>query len=133
MSVRTIVVGVDGSEVAARAVEWTAEVAGLLGARVIAVHSFQPLDHLGESPPPYDFAQIERAVTALLEGEWTAALAGVEHECKVLHGAPFECLLDAAQDAGADLVVVGTRGHSLLRGLALGSTATKLLHTSGLP
>lgn len=135
MSVDTIVVGVDGSEGSARAMNWTAGLAQRLGARVIAIHVFEPLAHLGTTSPPYQFDQIEIAVRTRLESEWTAPLAsaGVDHEARVLHGTPFGCLVDAAAEVDADLIVVGARGYGLLRGLALGSTSEKLLHTSKRP
>lgn len=34
---------------------------------------------------------------------------------------------------GADLIVVGTRGHSALRGIAVGSVAQRLVHLAHQP
>ena len=133
MTVRTIVVGADGSEGSMRAVTWAAELAAGLGATVVAVHSFEPLAHLDDMQPPYDFALIESNVRAKLEADWTAPLAGVDHEVRLLHGTPFECILDTADDVDADLIVVGARGYGMLKSLALGSTSGKLLHLSKRP
>lgn len=133
MTVRTIVVGADGSEGSTRAVTWAAELAAGLGAKVVAVHSFEPLAHLGDMQPPYDFADIEANVRAKLESTWTAPLHAVDHEARLMHGTPFECILDAADDVDADLIVVGARGYGMLKSLALGSTSGKLLHLSKRP
>ncbi len=135
MSVNTIVVGVDGSEGSTRAVEWVVDLAGQVDGRVVAVHTFEPLAHLGDMQPPYDFARIEDAVRGKLESEWCSPLteAGVDHECRLMHGAAFQCLLDAADEVDADMIVVGARGYGLLKGLALGSTSGKLLHLSKRP
>ena len=65
MSVNTIVVGVDGSDGSTRAVAWAAGLARQVSARVVAVHTFEPLAHLGDMQPPYDFAAIEDAVRGL--------------------------------------------------------------------
>lgn len=135
MSVNTIVVGADGSEGSTRAVEWVAGLASQIGGRVVAVHTFEPLAHLGDVQPPYDFALIEERVKEKLESDWCAPLAavGVEHECRLMHGTAFQCLIDAADEVDADMIVVGARGYGLLKGLALGSTSGKLLHLSKRP
>jgi nucleotide-binding universal stress UspA family protein len=38
-----------------------------------------------------------------------------------------------AHEASADLIVVGTRGRSMLPALLVGGTAQRLLHVSDLP
>lgn len=135
MTIRTIVVGVDGSEAAQRAVAWAAGLAAQTSARVVAVHTFEPLAHLDEVEPPYDFATMERAARSRLEGDWVRPLveAGVEHEGRIMHGTPAGCVLDAADEADADLIVVGTRGHRGFREMALGSTSNKVVHSSHRP
>ncbi|MGD9754473.1 MAG: universal stress protein, partial [Acidimicrobiia bacterium] len=77
MSVRRIVVGVDGSDNAAAAVRWTAALAVQLGAEVVAVHAFEPLALLGEVPPPVDFAALRAAAEEDLQQRW----------CEPLHAA----------------------------------------------
>jgi nucleotide-binding universal stress UspA family protein len=42
-------------------------------------------------------------------------------------------IADAARDVDADLVIVGTRGHTALAGLMLGSVAQRLLHLAPCP
>jgi nucleotide-binding universal stress UspA family protein len=46
---------------------------------------------------------------------------------------PGEDIADVARDIGADVIVVGTRGHSAIRGLLLGSVAQRLLHIAPCP
>lgn len=135
MSDYTIVVGLDGSEGSRRAVQWVADLAARLGATVCAVHTFEPLSHLSEVEPPYDFDAMEADARRRLESEWAEPLAGsgVSHEVRVVHGAPFQCLIDVADEVDADLIVVGARGLGRLKSLALGSTSGKLLHLSHRP
>lgn len=54
-------------------------------------------------------------------------------EVLVLDGEPVECILEQAQKGGADLVVMGTRGHGGLLGLVLGSVARQVLDRSSVP
>jgi len=135
MSVRTIVVGADGSENSQRAVRFAAELAQQLGARVVAVHAFDPLAQLGKVEPPVDFAKLERETRERLESQWCAALhdAGVACESIVVENTPVGAIVDAADAHDADLVVVGARGHSPVRQLVLGSTSMKLPHQTKRP
>jgi hypothetical protein len=48
-------------------------------------------------------------------------------------GLPAQELLAAAAEAGADLVVVGSRGQNMVRQLFLGSTAREVIRESALP
>ncbi|MCC6437180.1 MAG: universal stress protein [Acidimicrobiales bacterium] len=135
MTVRRIVVGVDESDNARTAVVWAAELAAQLGASVLAVHGFEPLAHLGRVAPPVDFVAVRAACEADLAEGWTAPLrdAGVAHECRVLERDPVGALVEAADEVDADLIVVGARGGSTLRGLVLGSTSLKLPHVTRRP
>ena len=51
----------------------------------------------------------------------------------VVLGGPARSLADVAGETGADLIVVGTRGHSALAGVILGSVTQKLLHLATCP
>jgi nucleotide-binding universal stress UspA family protein len=42
-------------------------------------------------------------------------------------------LADTARDAGADVIVAGTRGHAPVAGLLLGSVTQRLLHIAPCP
>jgi nucleotide-binding universal stress UspA family protein len=135
VTVRTIVVGVDGSENAHRAIEFAAGLAAQLGATVLAVHAFEPLALLGRVPPPVDFESVERDTKAKLEQEWCAPLraAGAAYEAVLVENNPVGALVDVARERGADLVVVGARGQSPFRQMVLGSTSLKLPHETKVP
>jgi universal stress protein E len=59
---------------------------------------------------------------------WIAAQPtdGIRVRRETLVGKPFVEIIHAVQRDSYDLVVVGTRGHSLLKRMLVGSTATKL-------
>jgi len=42
-------------------------------------------------------------------------------------------IVGAAKEVGADMIIVGTRGHSPIAGLLLGSVTQRLLHVSPCP
>jgi nucleotide-binding universal stress UspA family protein len=48
-------------------------------------------------------------------------------------GGPAHVIADAAAKESADVIVTGTRGHTALAGVFLGSVAQRLLHLAGCP
>ena len=131
-----IVVGVDGSEVARGALRWALAEARLRGAVVQIVHAWHN---------PYvamtGFPVSENAIESVEEGarrvlDDVAASAaseaqGVTIEPSLVSGPPATSLLDAAQ--GADLLVVGSRGHGGFTGLLLGSVSQQVVHHAPCP
>jgi nucleotide-binding universal stress UspA family protein len=53
---------------------------------------------------------------------------GVTVETKLLHGDAAASIIQAARDAGADLIVVGHRGLSVLSAMVMGSVSEKIAH-----
>jgi len=129
----TIAVGVDGSVNAQRAVRFAAELAEGTGAYVVAVHAAAPgtaIDDPVDGP-----AAAHPTLTQLLEG-WCAPLErrGLDdHDLVVAEGDPRTALLDIAEERGADLIVVGSRGLGPVSKLVLGSVASSLIHQSPVP
>ena len=70
-------------------------------------------------------AALHDELRARLEGEWTEELraAGVSVRCRLEEGGAVTALLRVADDEGADLVVVGSRGAGGFSELHLGSTS----------
>jgi len=58
---------------------------------------------------------------------------GIEASVDVMVGGPAHRIADVANEAGADLIVVGTRGHSGVPGVLLGSVTQRLLHLAHQP
>ncbi len=51
----------------------------------------------------------------------------------VMVGGPAHVIAEIADHVSADLIVTGTRGHSPLSGLLLGSVTQRLLHIAKQP
>jgi len=76
-------------------------------------------------------AGAERRLDAELEAVLDDADASVEIHCLVVEAAPAAALVGAAQ--GADLLVVGSRGHGGFRGLLLGSVSQRCARSAPCP
>lgn len=126
----TIVVGVDPSDHAAAAARRAAWLAEASNADLHAVHVLHlpPVVYsaLGTSTTAVDeIAVAERAAVWGSVGDALGDATRVE-----LDGYPAETLVDYAQQVGADIIVVGSRGRGSLASLVLGSTSHRLLHIS---
>jgi nucleotide-binding universal stress UspA family protein len=129
----TIVVGLDGSDDARRALDLAVELARRGGARLVLAHVEQDIVGKGGTayPPTEDEiqAEVRRAAEELAQ---QGLQADAEIRGTVLEGPP-EVLEAIARDAGADLIVVGNRGRSVVAGLILGSVPLRLLHIAHRP
>jgi nucleotide-binding universal stress UspA family protein len=131
-----IVVGVDGSEHARRALRWALDEARLRHATVEAVHAWRwtPAGDLGGLALPVTALEGVEAAAAreTLDDALAAEPAGdVPLERRLVSGAAAHALLDAAK--GADLLVVGSRGHGGFTGLLLGSVSQQVSHHAPCP
>lgn len=125
-----IVVGFDGSEHAARAVQWALEFAGT-GTTVQIVSAIDVAPWLSAELTrerfPDEVAEEERKFSAELDALDPDGKA--EHTI-VLHSAR-QALSEAA--GSADLLVVGARGNGSAMAGVLGSVSTWLLHDASVP
>ena len=118
-----IVVGVDGSPSSAAALRWAADQARLTGAEVHAVMTWEVPTNYSWAPmvPSSDFASDCNAYLVQTVKETLGDVDAPEVRCQALEGHPARRLVDAAE--GADLLVVGSRGHGGFAGMLLGSVS----------
>jgi nucleotide-binding universal stress UspA family protein len=127
VEMKRIVVGYDGSEHAKRALERATEIAKTRGAR-LAVASAAPVSlFLRGAASPVDPVEAEEREKALAEARAYLADKGVEVDFVEGHGDPADVIVQEAEEGGADLVVVGTRGLSAGQRWLLGSVSTKVV------
>lgn len=131
---RTIVWATDGSEAADRALPFAKALADGKGRTLLVAHVEELLvGRAGGYPVLGDEdelqAKIRRQVDGLREEGYHASLKLVTGV--VSHAA--HVIADVAREAGADVIVVGTRGHAPVAGLLLGSVTQRLLHIAPCP
>jgi nucleotide-binding universal stress UspA family protein len=129
----TVVLALDGSASSDRALEYATKLAKEHGSTVRAIYVVEIAVGRGGGPVPLNEselkAKVERQVKALAD-------AGVkaEFEAHSVHvGGPAHVIAEVAKTAKADAIVAGTRGHTALAGLLLGSVTQRLLHLAHCP
>lgn len=129
---RRIVVGVDGSASSRAALRWAVRQAELTGGTVDAIIAWQipaSMTGYGLAPAPPDCADIENVVRQGLDKtvrEVTGTAGSPPVRRLVVHGPAGQVLVDAS--AGADLLVLGSRGHRGLAEALLGSVGQHCVH-----
>jgi len=131
----TILVGTDGSEAAEDALEVAIELAREAGAKleVLSVHEPLPHGRAGSGPPMLEVEQPHGAEHIAEAAAQKARDAGVEATAHAPRGDVPDELAGAATRLGADLLVVGSRGHGPLAGAVLGSVSHALVSRSPVP
>jgi nucleotide-binding universal stress UspA family protein len=117
-----IVVGVDGSAPSKAALAWAINQASHTGAVVEVVTAWQIPAMLGYPVPVSDVDWEELATQTARDAvaEASAGAEPVKITSKVMPGNAAQALID--ESAGADLLVVGNRGHGGFVEALLGST-----------
>lgn len=133
-AIRHILLGVDGSDEAERALVWTRSVAGVTGAQVTVVCAFEvawsferPVATIVDGPPGLDESQAEQLVT---QATTTLTEAGVSATAVAVEGTFPQAVHRLCEEAAPDLVVIGGRTHGGARELLLGSNAEKVVRTA---
>lgn len=125
-----VVVGIDGSEAAQKAIEFAAEEASKRRVPLIAVYAWMPpltpgLEYLWSE----ELVESQRGAAEEAIAIGTAGLAerypDLTIERKIVQAPPVSALLQAAEDA--DMVVVGSRGRGRISRLLLGSVSHGVL------
>ncbi|MFH9956962.1 universal stress protein [Streptomyces roseolus] len=130
-----IVVGVDGSGPSLKALKWAAGQAALTGDALHAVISWEyPASWatlMPGVPPEFD---PERLAKQILDQSLAEALTPEQAAATtrtVVSGNPAQALIDQAR--GAELLVVGDRGHSGFKAAVLGSVSTNVTQHAPCP
>jgi len=130
----TILLAVDHSEAAGRAINAARELASLSDGEVWVLHLREM-----EVMPRVGYVPIESNTEAQSIAEHAAQElhdSGVKAHYEVrntIYGQAGREIMDAARAHDAEVIVMGSRGRSDLAGLFLGSTAHKVIHLADRP
>lgn len=135
--VRRLVVGVDGSDASAHAVEVAVATAAASGAAVTCVIAWhlevqdgvvvtERASDLWAAVEERHVARARRVVDPVVEVH-----PDVDVEVVVRHGAPSRAIVEAGVELGADALVVASRGVGGFRGLLLGSVTRRVIEHAG--
>ncbi len=136
-----IIVAVDGSDEAGRAVDWAAHLAQCDDVPLTVVHvmtragshrvpsgteEYERIEHIHLTEHDLLRSAAERIVQRAASRAEQAGAPKVD--TTVLVGDPATMLAAEAEDLGANLVVMGSRGLSNVPGMLLGSVSHRMLH-----
>jgi nucleotide-binding universal stress UspA family protein len=140
----SIVVGVDGSPDSNAAVAVAARMAERLGAKLVLAHVAEPVLTYAHAVPfgglsmagplaedELMAAQEESGARMLEEAATSAGIADAMQRVAV--GLPAEQLVEIADDEGAELIVVGSRGRGAFKAAFLGSVSNSLVGIARCP
>ncbi|KUN82560.1 universal stress protein [Streptomyces bungoensis] len=124
-----VVVGVDGSERSAAAVDLAFEEAALRGAELRALYVWEP-GHVRIFDEYADQQECRRVLSETVAGR-QARYPEVDLRHELVVGHPVEVLAQASAHALA--LVVGTRGRGGFAGMLMGSVSQGVLHHAHCP
>ena len=139
-----ILLAVDGSACSDRATELVSTFALPADSvvRVVAVHrpyadvlglGWEPMGDASTNEETEDEADARRLRVAIARAESAIRRPGLHVEGFLLQGRPGSSIVDEARAIGADLVVVGSRGHGRIATMLLGSTASEIVDHAPCP
>jgi nucleotide-binding universal stress UspA family protein len=130
---KRIVVGVDGSDHGNAALRWAVDEAKAHAAEIIAVFAWQmPLIGI---PGAFDREEMEKLCMKFLEETVAAVVPAPQAPITrlVAHGDVSASLIEAAKNADADMLVLGSRGRGGFAGLKLGSVSSECVQHAACP
>ena len=123
-NIQKILVGYDGSDGAEKAADVAGAIAAKFGATVIVCHAF------GHMPATAKPSEVRQLIAPVLD---RLGKMGVATQVAIPDADPAEGILSSAEEQGADLIVVGSRGRGTFANLLLGSVSERVLRYAKIP
>lgn len=131
---KTILLALDGSEAAERAIPLAEELARKDGGRIIVGHVRELI--VGRGGGQTMMANEDELEASVRAHATKLSESGIQTTVEIATsavGGPAHALAELATREHADVIVAGTRGHAPVAGLLLGSVTQRLLHVSPCP
>ena len=138
MIVQHVLVPIDFSTTADRALEYAMALAHQFHARLTVLHvlHLSPLE-LGEMEPAMSATYLEEQETEaqhLLQASLERVQrAGLQGDSLLVQGTPTQTIVDTAGEQGVDLIIMGTHGRTGLAHVFLGSVAEHVVRQAPCP
>jgi nucleotide-binding universal stress UspA family protein len=131
---KNVIWATDGSEASERALPIALELVRDSHGKLFVVHADEIL--AGRAGGFSMFADEEELRDGLRAKVAELVSTGIDAEFQVVKGVnqdPADLVAEAARKLGADVIVVGTRGHGRVTGMLLGSVTQRLMHVAPCP
>jgi nucleotide-binding universal stress UspA family protein len=138
MTAKHILVPTDFSEYADQALDYATQLAQQLQAYITLLHIIDttPLgvvEGAAMLPPSY-WQELETGLEQIMEESLKRLYdVGLQGETVIVHGVPFQTIIDTAKDKGSDLIIMGTHGRTGLPHALMGSVAEKVVRLAPCP
>ena len=130
-----ILVAVDGSPYAERALKYAIDLTKKYGAKLIIAHVIMRRfyavtpSEAGVLATTTFVKEMQAEGKAIIDkAENVAKVEGVNYESKLVRGVPVEEIVKISGSEKADLIVIGSRGLTEVRAFLLGSVSDKVSH-----
>ena len=142
ITMKTIVVAVDFSNVTPGVLAMACDLAKAFGARLCLFHVVEPEpSYTAYGFTPDEFPALHayqdearrRARAQLDELLATVQVDLPDATAEIAEGSPLHALLDYVKASGADFVVLGSHGHGVIASLLLGSVAEGMVRKAAVP
>jgi nucleotide-binding universal stress UspA family protein len=135
-----ILVGIDGSPFAEKALKYAVNLAKTYRASLLVLHAFlrrfyavSPSE-AGVLATTVYVKEVEAEGRAIMnKAESYVKEEGLECDCRLVQGVPADEIVKTAEAEKADLIVIGSRGLTEVRAFLLGSVSDKVTHHSKCP
>jgi universal stress protein A len=136
--IRRIVCPTDFSPTATKAVALAAEMANRFGAELVLLYVLPELNYpirgLGmASAFPHLREELHTRAKEQLTEVQKGLPAGTKSSLDLRDGMPHDLILACAKDKNADLIVMGTHGHTGIKHALLGSSAERVVRLAECP
>ena len=138
MTAEHFLVPVDFSEYSDYALDYALSLAPQLQARLTLLHILQPLivggADMGMGLPYTYVQQLEEETNQSMQKCLDRVnAAGLKGEGMVVHGVPWQEIIDMAKNRHNDLIIMGTHGRTGIKHVLLGSVAEKVVRLAPCP
>jgi nucleotide-binding universal stress UspA family protein len=130
---KTIVLALDGSENSQQATPVAVDLAKQSGGKIVIAHVEERIAAKGGAELHADEDERQASIRNQAKELSDQGIETSVEMSEITLGGPAHAIAEIANEANADVIVVGTRGHSTLSGLLLGGVTQRLLHIADRP